>query len=272
MRTFAVLLCVSLALTTNLALAETPAKNERQAGQETIKGYSDTPMQPETKWHIHDPNRPQPPVAEPKYDGKPVPAPAGASILFAGSNLDKWKNKNWPIKDHAMVAGKGGQHSLEEFGDVHLHVEWMVPEGLKGWGQHQGNSGVFLMNKYEIQVLNCWANRTYPDGMAGAMYGQYPPLVNACRQPGQWQSYDIHFKAPVFKEGKLVSPAYVTAYFNNVLIQDNQAFRGQTVWRRAAKYTPHGPKGSVHLQSHGAPVHYRNIWAAKLTKELGAKK
>ncbi len=269
MKSSVVLSCMLMVLVTALASAEVPAKNERQPGQERIRGSVNTPLQPQSKWHIHDPNRPQPPVAEPQYDGNPVPPPKGAKVLFDGSSLDTWQNKNWQIKDGVLISGKGAQKSVEGFGDCHLHVEWMVPSKLKGWGQSQGNSGVFLMDKYEIQVLNCWGNRTYPDGMTGAMYGQYPPLVNACRPPDEWQSYDIHFKAPVFKDNQLVSPAYVTVYFNNVVIQDNKAFLGPTVWRRSASYKHHPPKGPIQLQSHGSPVNYRNIWLAPLEKKLG---
>lgn len=265
-----VVVCVSLAAAEFVAgAADVPMKNERQPEQTNIDGYSNTPMQPDGKWHIHDPKRTQPPVAEPKYDGKRVPPPNGSKVLFDGSNLDQFANKGWKLEDGAMIATKGGQKSKEKFGDVHLHLEWMVPVGLKGYGQKQGNSGVYLMERYEIQVLNCWANRTYPDGMTGALYGQQPPMVNACRKPGEWQSYDIHFKAPVFKDGKLISAAYVTVYLNNVLIQDNVAFNGATAWKRLPRYKPHEPTGHFNLQQHGSPVRYRNIWVAPLKLKLG---
>ena len=125
------------------------------------------------------------------------------------------------------------------------------------------------MDRYEIQVLNCWANRTYPDGMTGALYGQTPPLVNACRPAGEWQSYDIHFKAPVFTDGKLASPAFFTVYFNNVLVQDNTECRGATAWRRAPQYKAHEATAPFSLQYHGNPVRYRNIWVAPLKLKLG---
>jgi hypothetical protein len=252
------------------AVAAVPAKNERQPEQKNIDGYTNTPMQPDCKWHVHDPSRPQPKVVKPKYNGKPVKAPKGAKVLFDGSNLDQLTNKGWQIGDDgAMTAAKGGQKSIEKFGDMHLHLEWMVPAGLKGFGQKQGNSGVFLMDRYEIQVLNCWANRTYPDGMTGALYGQTPPLVNACRPAGEWQSYDIHFKAPVFADGKLVSAAFVTVYFNNVLVQDNTEYRGATVWRKVSQYKAHEATAQFSLQYHGNPVRYRNIWVAPLKLKLG---
>ncbi len=256
----------------SIRAAKIPDKNIRLPEQKNIDGYTSTPMQPDGKWHIHDPNRPQPKVVEPQYDGAPVPAPDGATVLFDGDDVDHWKNKKWKIENGAMVATKKTQVSKENFEDIHLHVEWLVPEKcFRGWGQKQGNSGIFLMGRYEIQVLNCWGNRTYPDGMTGAIYGQTPPLVNACRKPGAWQSYDIHFKAPVFEDGKLKEPAYMTVYLNNVLVQDNTGVRGPTLWKKVPKYKPHGP-GPITLQHHGNPVLFRNIWFAPLKKKLGPKK
>ena len=260
------------------AIEDIPEKNEKQEEQgKKYGGFTNTPKQPDGKWRVHDPNRPQPPVAEPKYDGKPVKAPEGAKILFDGTNTDQWKRKNWPVKDGVMIAGKSQQETLEKFGDIYLHIEWMIPRGdtlhkmkRNQWNQKQGNSGVFLMKRYEIQVLNGWANRTYPDGMVGAIYGQTPPLVNACRKPGEWNAYDIHFKAPVFAEdGKVKEEAYMTAYLNGVLVQDNTRIWGPTSWRKVAKYNkPHG-KDVIQLQWHGNKVRYRNIWVAPLKKKLG---
>ncbi|MDX1563993.1 MAG: DUF1080 domain-containing protein [Phycisphaeraceae bacterium] len=250
--------------------AAVPEKNERQPGQKTIEGYTNTPKQPapNQKWSVHDPNRPQPPVAEPKYDGKPVPPPPDAKVIF-GKGVDRLTNKKWKRVDDYVIARGGKQKTKDAFGDVHLHVEWYVPTGLKGWGQKQGNSGIFLMDRYEIQVLNCWANRTDPDGMAGAVYGQTPPLYNACRKPGQWQAYDIHFKAPVFEDKKLKTPAYVTVFLNGVKVQDNTEIRGRTTHKRLPKYRPHGPTAPVAFQDHGNPVRFRNIWAAPLKLKLG---
>ena len=245
------------------------AAEDRPEPTNKIDGYTNTPILPGTKWHVHDPARPQPKYVQPKYDGKPVPAPSDATVLFDGKDLSQWRNKNWKLQDGYMQVTKGGQNSLATFGDIQLHVEWWIPPGLKGHGQGQGNSGVSLMGRYEVQVLNCYDNRTYADGMTAALYGQVPPLVNACRKPGQWQSYDIHFKAPVFKDGKLVEPAYATVYFNNVLVQDNARFLGTTVWRKVARYRPHGPKGPINLQAHGNPIRYRNVWVRPLEKKLG---
>ncbi len=269
------LLVVVLAAVLVCHAAEKKATEESQATRpeptNKIDGFTNTPLVPGTKWHIHDPNRPQPKWVQPKYDGKPVPAPDGATVLFDGKDMTKWKNKNWKLVDGYMQTTKGSQVSVEQFGDIQLHVEWYVPAGLKGFGQKQGNSGVYMMGKYEIQVLNCYDNRTYADGMTAAMYGQYPPMVNACRPPGKWQSFDIHFKAPVFKDGKLEQATYVTVYHNNILVHDNAKFMGATVWRKVAQYKPHGTKGSISLQAHGSPVRYRNIWVRPLDKKLGPK-
>jgi len=241
-----------------------PAKNERLPLQKELDGYKDTPMHPDGKFHIHDPDRPQPPVAAPKYDGKPVPPPDGATVIFDGRDTDQFQNKSWPIKDGIMLVGKGHQETKKSFGDMHLHLEFRIPENsIGGWGQKQGNSGVFLMGLYEIQILNGWANRTYPDGMLGALYGDKPPLVNAAKKPGEWQSYDIHFTAPVFADANVVSPARVTVYLNNVLVQDKSAFRGASSWRRIPRYKPHPDKLPLKLQAHGNRIEFRNIWAVE---------
>jgi hypothetical protein len=236
-----------------------------------IDGYTNTPLIPGTKWHVHDPNRPQPKWVQPRFDGTPAAAPKDATVLFDGKDVSKWRSDKWKVVDGYMQCGKGSQVSKDEFGDIQLHLEFLIPAGLKGSGQGQGNSGVYVMGKYEIQVLNSFDNRTYADGQCAAMYGQYPPLVNASRPAGTWQSFDIHFKAPVFKEGKLVSGAYVTVYHNNVLVQDNRAYMGATGWKRVAKYKAHPPKGPISLQAHGSPVRYRNIWVRPLDKKLGPK-
>ncbi len=241
-------------------------KNERQEAQTQIDGYDSTPMQPapDEKWHIHDPKRPQPPVAKPKYDGKPVPATKGAIIIFDGKETDALVNKTWKIENGIMTVGNGSQKTKQSFADMKLHFEFLIPVGLKGWGQKQGNSGIFLMGKYEIQILNCWGSRTYPDGMSGALYGQTPPLVNACKKPGEWQCYDIDFKAPVFdKDKKMVKPAVVTVRLNNVLVQKETAYCGASTWRKLPKYVYHPDKQPISLQSHKNSIQYRNIWVVE---------
>ncbi len=236
-----------------------------------IEGYTDTPLVPGTKWHLHDPNRPQPKRVDPKYDGKGVPAPGGATILFDGKDMNRWKNKGWKLADGYMQATKGYQESVEQFGDIQLHVEWYIPTGMGGTGQGQLGSGVFMMGKYEIQIMNSYNNWTYADGAAAAIFGQHPPMVNACRPPGKWQSFDIYFKAPIFKGRKLEQAAYITVYLNNVLVHDNVKLMGETEWRKLPTYTPHGPKGPILLQAMGSPERFRNIWVRPLEKKLGPK-
>ena len=229
-------------------------------GQQAPVGYDDTPMQPNGKWRIHDGNRPQPAIVTTSG------VPSDAVVLFDGKDLSKWKNGAWKVEDGYMevVRGKGDLFTKDEFGDCQLHLEWCTPAPAKGEGQGRGNSGVFFFWIYEIQVLDSFENKTYPDGQAAALYGQYPPLVNASRKPGEWQTYDILFTAPRFKEGKLESPAYATILHNGVVVHNHTALLGATRHRALAEYAPHGPKGPIKLQDHGDPVRYRNIWVRPL--------
>jgi hypothetical protein len=245
-------------------------------GQEKPKlGYKDTPMLPGGKWHVHDGDRPQPPVVTPgtcsTQEGPGTP-PSDAVVLFDGKDLSHWRSRRggpagWTVQDGALVikAGAGDIVSTDEFGDCQLHIEWSAPEPPRGRDQGRGNSGVMFFGRYEIQVLDNFENLTYPDGQAGAVYGQTPPLVNASRKPGQWQSYDIVFTAPRFKEdGALESPAYVTLLHNGVLVQNHTAVLGPMAFRALPKYEKHGPKGPLLLQDHGNPVRYRNIWVREI--------
>jgi len=255
---------LSLFLLSCTAVAEYPEDNKRPPEIKKIKGHTDTPKLPGGKWHVHDPDRPQPEVVDPQYDGDPVEPPEGATVLFDGSNLDPWLNDNWTVKDGYMEVTKGDQISKKAFGAVHLHVEWMIPESINGWGQKRGNSGVFLMGRYEIQILDAWANRTYPDGMAGAIYGQKPPRVNASRPPGHWQTYDVYFHPPLFDGEELERPARMTVKWNNVTIHEDYELLGRTLYRQKPSYKPHPRMGKIVLQDHGNPVRYRNIWVKPL--------
>jgi len=171
----------------------------------------------------------------------------------------------WKVEKGAMeVTRTGDIQTKDEFGDCQLHIEWVAPAEVKGDSQGRGNSGVFLMDRYEIQILDGYNNITYADGTTAAIYGQYPPLVNACRKPGEWQTYDIFFVAPRFKGEELLSPAYVTIIYNGVLVHHNQALMGQTGHKILASYKPHPPKGPTRLQDHGNPVRFRNIWIREL--------
>ena len=234
-------------------------------------GYDDTPMLPGGKWRVHDGRRPQPKVIDPgtaSTQARPGRPPSDAIVLFDGQDTSQWVGRDggpiqWTVADGAMqVAPRTGSiQTVQEFGDVHLHVEWAAPVEVKGESQGRGNSGVFLMGRYEIQVLDSYDNVTYADGHTGAIYGQYPPLVNAARKPGEWQTYDIFFLAPRFEGATLVSPAYATVIFNGILIHHCQELMGPTGHKILASYAePHDPLGPIVLQDHGDLVRYRNIW------------
>ena len=160
----------------------------------------------------------------------------------------------------------GDIRTKQAFGDCQLHIEWATPEEVVGESQGRGNSGVFLMSTYEVQVLDSYENKSYADGQAGAVYGQKPPLVNASRGPGEWQTYDIVFRRPKFKDGQVIKPATITVLQNGVLIQDHWVIEGETLFQQRARYTDHADKLPIKLQDHGNPVRYRNIWIRELTE------
>jgi len=246
----------------------------RSAQHDSGMGYEDTPMLPGGKWHVHDANRPQPAkvtagtFSTQKRAGLP---PSDAEVLFDGKDLSKWKNAkggpaNWTVRDgYLEVAPKAGDiYTREEFGDIQLHVEWRTPAPLKPGNVWQGNSGVFLFGVYELQVFESSRNLIYADGQAGAIYGQYPPLVNPSRDPGQWQVYDIIFNPARFKDGNLETPAYITVFQNGVGIHNHTAIMGETGHRIFPRYTDRGPQGPIRLQDHDDFVRYRNIWVRPL--------
>ncbi len=224
------------------------------------------------KWAIHDMNRPLPALVDPGPAGPPAAAPADAIVLFDGKDLSQWEDgkggpAGWKVeKGYAEVAAKTGLiRTKQEFGDCQLHIEWAAPVEVKGEGQERGNSGVFLMDMYEVQVLDSYNNETYADGQAAAVYGQYPPLVNACRKPGEWQSYDIIFRRPRFDgEGKLLQPARMTVLHNGILVHDGVELTGPTGHKVRPPYKPHPNRLPISLQDHGNPVRYRNIWIREL--------
>lgn len=230
------------------------------------------------EWAIHDEKRPQPRVVDPgtaSTSEAPGRAPADAIVLFDGKDLSQWRSQKdggpapWKVESGYMevVAGSGGIQTAAGFGDCQLHVEWATPAPPRGSGQDRGNSGVFLMGQYEVQVLDSYGNTTYPDGQAAALYGQYPPLVNASRPPGQWQTYDIVFRAPRFDAaGQLVRPARVTVIHNGVLVQDARELTGPTAHKARPAYKPHAAKLPLGLQDHDHAVRYRNIWIRELAE------
>ncbi len=228
------------------------------------------PRQYKSKWLVHDENRPAPPVVTP--GAAPGDPPSDAVVLFDGKDLSKWRKGDgpaqWKVENGYMeINSTGSIRTTEEFGDCQLHVEWMAPAPPKGRSQGRGNSGIFLMSRYEIQVLDSYDNWTYADGSAAGMYGQHPPLVNACRKPGEWQTYDIVFRRPRFSDdGKVLEPGRMTIFHNGVLVEHDAEIFGSTVYRALAHYTPHGPKAPIEIQDHGdkQPVRFRNIWARRL--------
>ncbi len=226
------------------------------------------------EWKIHDRNRPQPPIVTPgdaSRQDRPRP-PSDAIILFDGKDLSKWQARNggptkWKVENDyfEVVAKTGDIQSTQAFGDCQLHLEWATPNPPRGEDQDRGNSGVYLMGLYEVQVLDSYENKTYPDGQAAAIYGQYPPLVNASRPPGQWQTYDIIFHGPRFdKAGKLLRPALVTVLHNGVLVQDHVTIMGPTEHMKRPPYRAHPDKLPLRLQDHNHPVRFRNIWIREL--------
>ncbi len=224
------------------------------------------------KWPVHDTTRPMPPVVDPGPAPAPAPVPSDAVVLFNGHDLNEWTNAKgepaaWKVQDGYMevVKGKGSIRTKRAFGDCQLHVEWASPSPAVGTDQDRGNSGVFLMDTYELQVLDSYQSKTYADGMAAAIYGQYPPLVNASRKPGEWQTYDIIFHAPRFdQQGKVLAPARMTVLHNGVLVQDNEELTGPTAHKARPPYKAHAAKLPVSLQDHSHPVRFRNIWIREL--------
>jgi hypothetical protein len=206
---------------------------------------------------------PEPKVVTPGSEGGP---PSDAIVLFDGHDLSQWHGGDkWLIKDGVATVHGGGITSKQSFGSCQLHAEWAAPEVVQGEGQGRGNSGIYFQGRYEVQVLDSYGNKTYYDGQAASIYKQWPPLVNACRKPGEWQTYDIIFDAPRFDaDGQLTKPAYLTVLHNGVLVQNHAELQGATAWDRAPAYQAHPPKLPLHLQDHGNPVRFRNLWIREL--------
>lgn len=233
-----------------------------------LPGYEDLPQILDSKFTVHQPDRPQPTrIAPPKSDGDlGLLAPADAKILFDGSSLASFQETTWPIVEGNLIAEEKGLLTKDSFGDFQLHIEWKTPSDpskAKNPG-NIGNSGLYIMQRYELQIFDSYSCKIYADGSAGAIYGQTPPLVNVCRKPGEWQSFDIIFTAPVFDGEELVSPARITAFHNGVLIQNDTEILGPTKHKSAKPYVAHPAKQPLLIQAHGSPVAYRNIWIREL--------
>jgi 3-keto-disaccharide hydrolase len=254
----------------------TVAAQQAKKNRTSPVGYEDTPYLPGQKWRVHDIKRPHPRLVTPS--SVPGGPPSDAVVLFDGKDLSKWvqigkgreKGKTveprWKVQNGfvEIVPGSGEIQTKEKFGDAQYHIEWAAPKEIDGTSQWRGNSGILLMSRYEIQVLDSWDNPTYADGQAGAIYAQWPPLVNPVRKPGEWQSYDIVFEAPRFEGGKLAKPAYVTVFLNGVLLHHHKEIIGRMTHREVGTYAPHDLEEPFGLQDHDVPVRYRNIWIRRI--------
>lgn len=251
------------------------------AQEPPLDGFKDTPMLPGGKWHLHDPDRPQPKVVTPGATfSQGAPAPSDAEVLFDGRDLSKWQNSRgepatWKVVDGYVetAARGGGIRARGTWADFQLHVEWASPTPARGSGQGRGNSGILINGMYEVQVLDSFQAKTYPDGQAASIYGQVPPLVNASKPPGEWQTYDIVFESPRWNDrGELVKKANVTVLHNGVVVHHRYEFTGSTdgispavPWKTLSRYVgPHPPEMFIELQDHNNPVRYRNIWVRTL--------
>ncbi len=227
-----------------------------------IFGYKDTPILPWCGYHVHDPDRPAPPVVTTAADAAP---PSDAIVLFDGADLSQWQPSDWKIDNGRLIAVSGHLRTKQSFADCQLYLEWQTPNPPVGDWMDRGNNGVLLMGLFEIQIYDSYQTLLYPDGQAASIYGQTPPLVNACRPPGQWQSFNIIFYAPVFKDGKLQTPARTTIIHNGVLVHHNETIHGRTTHRNLPRYTESMQQPApVSLMSHNNPVRFRNIWIRPL--------
>lgn len=258
------------ALLVAAALAAAPATQPAET-----PGFRDTPFLPGDKWRVHDADRPQPAVVAPSAG--PGAPPSDAIVLFDGGSTAAWRSKYgaWKVEDGALIVPARAQDAPENslvtregFGDVQLHLEFRTPNPPRNTSQERGNSGIWFMQRYEVQILDSYHNPTFADGAVGALFGWKPPLANPARRPGEWQSFDIVFERPHFtRDGKLQRPAYVTAFLNGVLIQNHQAVLGAVAWRKVASYQPHADAAPLQLQDHGYPVAFRNIWVRALPED-----
>ena len=274
---FTLICTAALVLSYATGVAQDDKKKKKAAEKPKVHptGYTDTPLLPGGKWRVHDDARPRPDVVTPGETA--AHAPSDAIVLFDGTNLDQWvmekesAKADWIVKDGFMEVPPKDQtvggyiRTKKEFSDVQLHIEWASPAEVKGDSQGRGNSGIFFLGEYEVQVLDSYKNKSYADGQASALYGWKPPLVNAARKSGEWQTYDIIFEAPKYdSEGNVLEKAYVTVIHNGVVTQNRQSFLGPTGHKRVATYKGGPSKGPIKLQNHGNPTRFRNIWIREL--------
>jgi hypothetical protein len=249
-------------LTLNASAAPELIKAKDGSG---VYGYKDTPKLPWCEWVVHDPDRPAPARVDPGPAGPIAPVPSDAVVLFDGKGLQAWTPaKDWVITNGVLVAGQGVLSSKQTFSSGHYHLEWMAPANFKGPWYDQGNNGVLLLGRFEIQIFDSYNEKLYPDGQCAAIYGQTPPLVNVTRKPGEWQTFDIIFTAPKFENDKLKEPARVTMFHNGVLVHLNEPVYGETGHRIAPEYRTKSSTGPIGLGAHGCPVAFRSVWVRPL--------
>lgn len=227
----------------------------------------DTPQIAGSPYRVHQQDRPQPPriVPGPVDAGVWLEPPSDAEVLFDGRSLDRFRATKWTVNDQVIVAGEGSLITKTSYGDCQLHVEWRTPSPRSGPSMSSGNSGVFFMQRYELQIFDSYSCRIYADGSAGAIYGQTPPKVNACRPPGEWQTYDVHFTAPVFQDDSVVEPAQITVLHNGVFIHSGTTIKGPTRHKEAFPYKRHPSRQPILFQGHHSPVEFRNVWVRDLS-------
>jgi hypothetical protein len=239
-----------------------------------VFGNKDTPIQPWSGYHVHDPDRPAPKKVDPgaPASDRPNQPPSDAIVLFDGKDLSAWQATQWKVEEGCLVATQGPMATKQEFGSCQLHVEWLVPLEQPESVWNHGNNGVFLGGSIEVQIFDSYRTKIYPDGQAAAIYAQTPPLVNACRKPGQWEVYDIVYRAPKFgKDRKLESPARITMFHNGVLVHWDQEVYGGSPHAGVASYDSVKARAPIAFGAHGCPVRFRNLWIRPLDAEPQSK-
>ncbi len=230
-------------------------------------GYDTTPLITREGYHVHQDDRPSPTrvTLDPTFAGRGTPPPADATVLFGGSTMEQFQENEWTIENGILTATKGGLRTKTSYGDFQLHLEWRTPDpALASHTGNIGNSGIYIMGLYEVQIYDSYSSRVYADGSAGAIYGQTPPLVNVSRPPHQWQTFDVIFHAPIFEDGELLKEAFITVLHNGVVVQNHTKVLGPTKHKSALAYKAHAPRKPISFQAHGSPVSFRNIWIRDL--------
>jgi hypothetical protein len=234
-----------------------------------VFGYRDTPIQPWSGYHVHDPDRPKPKRVDPgPAPAQPAPVPTDALVLFDGNDVASWEPTDWKLADGCLESvGHSHLTTKRQFGSCQLHLEWKAPDPPEGTTMNRGNNGVQLMGFCEVQIFDSYTTPIYADGQAAAVYAQMPPLVDPSRPPGQWQIYDIVFTAPKSEAGKVTQPARITMLFNGVLVHWNQEIYGTTLHAQLASYDGVKSPGPLVLLEHNNPVRFRNIWIRPLDEK-----